>query len=94
MDFGYCYAMDKIEKSIEMKNSSNVPIDFKITLDSLSAEARKECELKRFLNASDTKYKSLLGPNNYSGFTSFDVNPVQGTIHAGKFNYSLLITRS
>jgi hypothetical protein len=44
-----------------MKNNSNIPIEFKVSLDSSNDELRKESELKRFLNANDTKYKPVIG---------------------------------
>ena len=44
-----------------MKNNSNIPIEFKVSLDSSNDELRKEGELKRFLNANDTKYKPVIG---------------------------------
>ena len=66
-----------------MKNNSNVPIEFRIELDSLIAQSKKDNEIKRFLNSNDPKYKSLVGPSNYSGISPFDVNPIHGTITAG-----------
>ncbi len=66
-----------------MKNNSNVPMDFKITLDSLAQESKKECELKRFINLNDTKYKTTIGPNNYYGLSCFDVYPINGFISGG-----------
>ena len=66
-----------------MKNNSNVPIDFKITLDSSNESLRKEAENKRFLYSNDPKYKPAIGPNNHSGQAPFDIFPLQGTIQAG-----------
>ncbi len=67
-----------------MKNNSNVPIEFKVTLKSLDPESRKDNELKRFLNSNDLKYKSHIGPNNYSGYTNFDAFPIHGSLQPGK----------
>ena len=69
-----------------MKNNSQIPIEFKVNLDSLNEKSRKENELKRYFNSMNTKFKSILGPNNFSGIVSFDVFPLQGTIAAGYFN--------
>ena len=82
-DFGYCFPNERAEKSIEMKNNSNVPISFKITLDSSNEDLRKDNEKKRCLNSNDMKFKPAIGPNNHSGLSSFDVYPLQGEIQAG-----------
>ena len=66
-----------------MKNNSNVPISFKISLDSANETQRKECELKRFMNSNDLRFKPPIGPSNHSGQSSFDIYPTQGTILAG-----------
>ena len=71
-----------------MKNNSNIPIEFKVTLDSLNEKARKENELKRYLNTTNTRFKPAIGPNNHIGTVSFDVYPLQGTISAG-LNFNL-----
>lgn len=76
-----------------MKNNSNVPISFKITLDSTNDQLRVENEKKRFLNSSDLRFKPAIGPNNYSGQSSFDVFPLQGTIQSGaKLDFKVLFT--
>lgn len=76
-----------------MKNNSNVPIDFKITLDSSSEQLRNENEKKRFLNASDLSFKPSIGPNNHSGQSCFDVVPLQGTIEPGaKLEFKVFFT--
>lgn len=66
-----------------MKNNSNVPILFNVTLDSSNKAFRKDCEQKRFLNLNDPNYKPPIGPSNFNGISSFDVFPIQGTIQAG-----------
>jgi hypothetical protein len=66
-----------------MKNNSKVPIEFSVTLDSSNKHQRKENELARFRNFDDSKFKPPIGPNNHSGFSSFDVYPIQGVIQAG-----------
>lgn len=66
-----------------MKNNSNVPIQFTVTLDSSNKTHRKECEQKRFSNISDPTFRPPIGPSNFNGLSSFDVFPIQGTIQAG-----------
>lgn len=89
LDFGYCLANDKLEKTVEMKNNSNVPIEFKVTLDSMKREVRSELETSKILNMSNSegsvnKSKVAIGPKNYSGYSTFDVNPIQAVIPAGQ----------
>lgn len=66
-----------------MKNNSNVPIQFNVTLDSSNKANLKENEQKRFVNFNDASYRPSIGPCNYNGQSSFDVYPIQGTIQAG-----------
>jgi len=76
-----------------MKNNSNVPISFKITLDSANDQLRAENDKKRFLNLNDLRYKPAIGPNNYSGQSSFDVFPLQGTIQpSAKIDFKVLFS--
>lgn len=83
LDFGYVLAAEKADKTIEMKNNSHIPIDFKITLDSSSEKLRSEAEKKMLMHASDPKFKPTIGPNNHAGQCSFDIFPLQGSIQAG-----------
>lgn len=69
-----------------MKNNANVPIEFRISLDSKSEESKKESEFKRFTNMTDLKYKPTIGPNNHTGYSCFDVFPIQGVITPGKLS--------
>jgi hypothetical protein len=72
-----------------MKNNSNIPIEFKVTLDSLNEKSRKENELKRYFNTTNTKFKPAIGPNNHIGTVSFDVFPLQGNIPVGMESFFL-----
>jgi hypothetical protein len=49
-----------------MKNNSNVPVEFKVSLDSMLEKNKKDSELKRFLNINDPNYKPIIG--NYCFF--------------------------
>ena len=66
-----------------MKNNSNVPIIFNVTLDSSNKTFRKDNEQKTYSHLNDPLFKPPLGPNNYNGLSSFDIFPIQGTIQAG-----------
>ena len=83
LDFGYVLAGERADRSIEMKNNSSIPIEFKIALDSANELLRSEAEKKLLMYASDPKYKPTIGPNNHNGQSSFDISPLQGTIQAG-----------
>jgi len=72
-----------------MKNNSNVPILFNVTLDSSNKAFRKDSELKTYSNLNDPLFKPPIGPNNYNGLSSFDIYPIQGTIQAGFYLFYL-----
>ena len=77
-----------------MKNNSNIPIEFKVTLDSLNEKSRKENELKRYFNTTNTKFKPTIGPNNHTGTVSFDVFPLQGNIPVGMDSFFCSVDRN
>jgi hypothetical protein len=91
LDFGYCLVNERIEKTIELKNNSKIPLEYQINLSSLLKNDENNVELN-----SDqvlTLSKPKVGPRNFSGQNVFDVNPIQGSIEAGN-KVSLKLTFS
>ena len=66
-----------------MQNNSKLPIEYKISLDSLNTSITKDIEAKRTLHFNDLSYKPSVGPNNYAGSSPFDVTPIEGVIASG-----------
>jgi hypothetical protein len=74
-----------------MKNNSNVPILFNVTLDSSNKIFRKDNEQKTYSHLNDPLFKPPLGPNNHNGLSSFDIYPIQGTIQAGYYLFHSIL---
>jgi hypothetical protein len=66
-----------------MQNNSKLPIEYRISLDSLNPSIVKANEAKRSLHYNDLSYKPSVGPNNFAGSSPFDVTPIEGVIASG-----------
>ena len=66
-----------------MQNNSKLPIEYRISLDSLNSSIIKTNETKRTLHYNDLSYKPSVGPNNFAGSSPFDVTPIEGVIASG-----------
>ncbi|XP_068096751.1 cilia- and flagella-associated protein 74 isoform X2 [Hyperolius riggenbachi] len=80
LNFGYVLAKDSTTAYFKLHNTSTVPVNYTIKLESLSVTRYEKMQtLPRFIS-SEKSSPSFVGPQNYNGRCVFSVLPVEGTI--------------
>ncbi|XP_049341934.1 cilia- and flagella-associated protein 74 isoform X1 [Astyanax mexicanus] len=82
MNFGDVLEKETTTQTFTLQNSSSVPVQFRVLLDSLSNHSISR-SLPAFLSSHSTPH-STLGTQNYSGQSVFSVAPAEGAVGPGK----------
>ncbi|XP_063001518.1 cilia- and flagella-associated protein 74 [Elgaria multicarinata webbii] len=83
-NMGYVVAKESTTSTFKIENTSCLPLRFTILLESLSPNRDREQQRLPPFVASQRK-TDLVGTQNYSGLSVFNVSPIEGTIGLGKF---------
>ncbi|NXU12049.1 CFA74 protein, partial [Pardalotus punctatus] len=84
LDMGYVLARDTVTSTVQIKNTSNLTLQFCVQLESLSpTRDRDQQKIPSFLTSS-VQRTEIVGTQNYNGFSVFSVFPTEGKIEAGK----------
>ncbi|XP_008582098.1 PREDICTED: uncharacterized protein KIAA1751 [Galeopterus variegatus] len=88
LNMGYVIARESVSSSFKLHNSSRLPVEFSVRLDSLSsAGAERRQQLPRFLAsplASAAQRTEVVGTQNHGGQSVFSVVPVHGVLEPGR----------
>ncbi|XP_053546334.1 LOW QUALITY PROTEIN: cilia- and flagella-associated protein 74 [Bombina bombina] len=82
IDMGYVLVNDITTTTFKLQNMATVPVTYSLKLESLSVTRHND--LQKLPSFICSKEKSLVGPQNYNGFSVFSVSPVEGTIDPEK----------
>ncbi|NWV19459.1 CFA74 protein, partial [Origma solitaria] len=84
LDMGYVLARDTVTSTVQVKNTSNLTLQFSVQLESLSPTwDRDRQKIPSFLTSS-VQRTEIVGTQNYNGFSVFSVFPTAGKIEPGK----------
>ncbi|XP_037391877.1 cilia- and flagella-associated protein 74 isoform X2 [Pygocentrus nattereri] len=84
MNFGYVLEKESATQVFTLQNSSPLPVQFSVLLDSLCPSKHSDNRLlPAFLSAHSIPHTTL-GTQNYSGQSVFTVSPIGGIIGPGK----------
>nr|XP_033778536.1 cilia- and flagella-associated protein 74 isoform X2 [Geotrypetes seraphini] len=83
INMGYVLSNDSVTTTFKLQNVSTIALQYSIKLDSLLVTRHEEQQKRPPFLGSGREASSLVGPQNFSGFSVFSVSPVEGILDPG-----------